>query len=137
MFLIKPTVELQQAYLEFYQEWVESGEDRVPWVISKDPSDFKGMAHTLLESEKGIKLPAGWVPDSTYWLVSDDKKVLGAVNIRHSLTEKLLHTGGHIGYGIRPSERKKGYATQLFALSLEKTKSLGLIGFLYAVMRII
>ncbi len=49
---------------------------------------------------------------------------MGAVNIRHSLTEHLFNAGGHIGYGIRPSERRKGYATKLLALSLEKTKEL-------------
>jgi predicted acetyltransferase len=37
-----------------------------------------------------------------------------------------LNCGGHIGYGIRPSERRKGYATKLLALSLDKTKELGI-----------
>ena len=49
-----------------------------------------------------------------------------AVNIRHSLTEHLFNAGGHIGYGIRPSERRKGYATKLLALSLEKAKELNI-----------
>lgn len=48
---------------------------------------------------------------------------MGAVNIRHSLTKHLFNAGGHIGYGIRPSERRKGYATKLLALSLEKRRS--------------
>lgn len=42
------------------------------------------------------------------------------------LTQKLLECGGHIGYGIRPSERRQGYATKLLALALEKAKELGL-----------
>lgn len=66
------------------------------------------------------------MPDSTYWLVNQNNRVIGAVNIRHRLTEKLLQTGGHIGYGIRPSERRKGYATKLLALSLEKVMELGI-----------
>ncbi|CAG9613246.1 hypothetical protein BACCIP111899_02460 [Bacillus rhizoplanae] len=123
--LVTPTLALQNEYLNFYQEWKDSGEDMVPWVISKDPSDFHGMIQFLASSEKGENLPEGWVPDSTYWLVSENKKIVGAVNIRHQLTEKLLNCGGHIGYGIRPSERQKGYATTLLALALEKTKELG------------
>lgn len=119
-------MELQDEYLSFYQEWKESGENMVPWVISKDPSDFQGMIQSLLDAEKGENLPENWVPDSTYWLVTEDKRVVGAVNIRHRLTEKLLNCGGHIGYGIRPSERRKGYATKLLALSLEKAKELGI-----------
>jgi predicted acetyltransferase len=73
-----------------------------------------------------MALPEGWVRDSTYWLVTENNRIVGAVNIRHQLTEMLLNCGGHIGYGIRPSERQKGYATQILALSLAKTKDLGI-----------
>ncbi|PKR83765.1 GNAT family N-acetyltransferase [Heyndrickxia camelliae] len=124
--LVRPTTRLRKEYLSFYQEWLDSGEDMVPWVISKDPSDFEAMVRSLLDAEKGENIPENWVPDSTYWLVHEDSRVIGAVNIRHSLTEKLLNTGGHIGYGIRSSERRKGYATKLLALSLEKAKELGI-----------
>ncbi|WP_228101531.1 GNAT family N-acetyltransferase, partial [Paenibacillus donghaensis] len=126
VFLTKPTMDLQNEYLSFYQEWQESGEQMVPWVISKDPSDFSGMLRSLSENENEGNLPEGWVPDSTYWLVSEDRQVLGAVNIRHRLTEKLLNCGGHIGYGIRPSERRKGYAIQMLTLALEKAAELGI-----------
>jgi predicted acetyltransferase len=124
--LVKPTVEMEVEYLDFYKEWKDSGEDMIPWVIEKDPSDFKRIVQFLHNNEKGENLPEGWVPDSTYWLVNEDNKVLGVVNIRHSLTERLFNCGGHIGYGIRPSERRKGYATQILSLSLEKTNELGI-----------
>lgn len=126
VYLISPTIELKTQYLSFYQEWKESGEDMVPWVISKDPSNFIGMLQSLTDAEKGENLPEKWVPDSTFWLVNKDKKVLGAVNIRHGLTGALMKNGGHIGYGIRPTERRKGYATKLLALALEKAKALGI-----------
>ena len=82
------------------------------------------MVQELLDAHNGINIPETWVPDSTYWLVTNNNRIVGAVNIRHSLTEHLFNAGGHIGYGIRPSERRKGYATKLLALSLEKTKEL-------------
>lgn len=126
MSLVRPTVNLKDEYLSFYQEWIESGEDMVPWVISKDPSDFEGMVQFLYNNEKGENLPEDWVPNSTFWLVIGDNKVVGAVNIRHRLTEKLFNCGGHIGYGTRPKERKKGYASKLLALSLQKAKELGI-----------
>ncbi|MBS4174592.1 GNAT family N-acetyltransferase [Bacillus sp. FJAT-49736] len=124
--LIKPTSEIKNEYLSFYQEWKDSGENMVPWVISKDPSDFNAMVQSLIDAEKGENLPANWVPDSTYWLVDKNNRVIGVVNIRHDLTEKLFRIGGHIGYGIRPTERRKGYATKLLALSLEKVKELSI-----------
>ncbi|KAA0760474.1 GNAT family N-acetyltransferase [Bacillus sp. SH5-2] len=124
--LLTPTIDLQEQYLDFYNEWKDSGETMIPWVISKDPSNFPAMIQELLDAHNGINIPETWVPDSTYWLVTDNNRIVGAVNIRHSLTEHLFNAGGHIGYGIRPSERRKGYATELLALSLEKTKELNI-----------
>lgn len=124
--LVRPSLEYRDEYIDFYKDWKASGESMVPWVITRDPSDFAGMLQFLLENEKQEHLPDDWVPSSTYWLVSSNRKVIGAVNIRHGLTEKLFHCGGHIGYGIRPSERRKGYATVLLSLALEKTKELGI-----------
>lgn len=124
--LVRPSTKYKEEYLSFYQEWLESNEVMVPWVITKDPRDFEGMLHFLLNNEEGIDTPEGWVRDSTYWLVTETNRIVGAVNIRHQLNEKLLNCGGHIGYGIRPSERRKGYATQLLSLALEKTKELGI-----------
>jgi len=112
--------------LDYYQEWKKSGEDMIPWVISREPSEFEEMIAWLHDNEKGINLNEGWVPDSTFWLVSENKRILGVVNIRHKLTEYLMNRGGHIGYGIRPSERKKGYATQLLSLALNEAKKLGI-----------
>lgn len=124
--MITPTTDLQEEYLDFYNEWKDSGETMIPWVISKDPSNFPAMIQELLDAHNGVNLPESWVPDSTYWLVTDENKIVGVVNIRHSLTEHLFNTGGHVGYGIRPSERRKGYATKLLELSLEKTKELNI-----------
>ena len=124
--LLTPTIDLQEEYLDFYNEWKDSGETMIPWVITKDPSNFPAMVQELLDAHNGINLPDSWVPDSTYWLVTDHNRIVGVVNIRHSLTEHLFNAGGHIGYGIRPSERRKGYATKLLALSLEKAKQLNI-----------
>ena len=126
IFLVRPTVELREAYIEFFQDWQESGEDMVPWVISKDPTNYEEMLEFLFKNEDKQYIADGWVPSSTFWLVNEDRKVVGAVNIRHALTEKLFNSGGHIGYGIRPSERKKGYATKLLAMALEKSKEIGI-----------
>ncbi|UUZ94804.1 GNAT family N-acetyltransferase [Paenibacillus sp. P25] len=124
VFLVEPSTDYQEAYISFYEEWKQSGEDIVPWVVTKDPYDFSGMVRFLRE---GIQAASeNLVPHTTYWLVNEEKKVLGAVNIRHRLNAKLLNSGGHIGYGIRPSERRKGLATALLHLALQKTRELGL-----------
>lgn len=125
VYLVRPALEWKDSYLDFYHEWIASGEDIVPWVVEKDPSDFEAMVQWLDDHSNGIDLRDGWVPDTTYWLATADRKIVGAVNIRHELTPWLMDRGGHIGYGIRPSERRKGYATKLLSQSLQKLKELG------------
>jgi predicted acetyltransferase len=70
----------------------------------------------------------GFVPSTLYFLIGEDKKIYGALHIRHELNDYLLNYGGHIGYGIRPSQRKKGYATKMLSqsLSLPIIKKLGI-----------
>lgn len=55
-----------------------------------------------------------------------DNKIVGTIQIRHRLNEKLLFDCGHIGDGVRPSERRKGYATEMIKLALEECKKLGI-----------
>ena len=59
-------------------------------------------------------------------LDEDRDRLLGAVNIRHYLNDSLLKEGGHIGDGIRPSERRKGYATEMIRMALTECKKLGI-----------
>lgn len=64
---------------------------------------------------------------SVFFLLDEDRdRLLGAVNIRHYLNDSLLKEGGHIGDGIRPSERRKGYATEMIRLALIECKKLGI-----------
>ena len=63
------------------------------------------------------------VPSNLYFLTrASDGKIVGAASIRWRLNKELLHNGGHIGYGIRPSERGKGYGTRQLGLILDKCR---------------
>lgn len=74
---------------------------------------------------RGIGLETWQVPENTYWLYADGQPV-GYGKLRHRLTEALKETGGHIGYGIRPSQRGKGYGRLILKLLLEKARELGI-----------
>ncbi|GIH06844.1 hypothetical protein Rhe02_49110 [Rhizocola hellebori] len=67
----------------------------------------------------------GFAPVTNMWLVDGDE-FLGRIAIRHSLTPILLEAGGHIGYDIRPSARRKGYATQMLRAALPVSFGLGI-----------
>ena len=68
-------------------------------------------------------MPNGWIPASIFWLINQNK-IIGVLSIRHELTKYLEFRGGHISYYIRPSERKKGYATKMLSLGLKECEKL-------------
>ena len=69
---------------------------------------------------------AGLVPASRFWLIGDADRYLGDVDVRHHLNEALRRFGGHIGYTIRPSERRKGYGGLICRLGIMEARKLGI-----------
>lgn len=126
--LIKLTKEYYSQLSEMIDEWKLDHEvnqtNRSPGAIFKnDYHDFDYYLDNLEINEP----KDGKVPDSVYFLLDVERNILlGAVNIRHYLNDYLLQFGGHIGDGIRPSERRKGYATEMIRLSLIECKKLGI-----------
>lgn len=127
--LIKLTHEYKEQLLHMMEEWKTDIEknhtNHSPWAIFRN--DFHDFDHYLENLEIKVEADDGRVPDTTLFCLDVDRNIfVGAVNIRHYLNERLLATGGHIGDGIRPSERRKGYATAMIALALEECKKLGI-----------
>ena len=126
--LIKLTKEYYPQLSEMIDEWRLDQEinhtNHSPWAIFKnDYHDFDYYLDNLEISEP----KDGKVPDSVFFLLDVERDILlGAVNIRHYLNDYLLQFGGHIGDGIRPSERRKGYATEMIRLALIECKKLGI-----------
>ena len=126
--LIKLTKEYEKQLGEMIDEWILDQEinhtKRSPWAIFKN--DYHDFDYYLehLELKEAAE---GLVPDSVFFLLHESRdRLLGAVNIRHYLNDSLLKEGGHIGDGIRPSERRKGYATEMIRLALIECKKLGI-----------
>lgn len=74
---------------------------------------------------RGEGIAPGWVPN-TFLVGEVDGRIVGRVSVRHSLSERIAETGGHIGYGVRPAFRRRGYATALLRGGLEVARSVGL-----------
>ena len=122
--LVTLTEEYKEQLFEMMDEWCATGEKIVPYAIRKnDYHDFQYYLDNLQITEE----VDGKVPDTTLFCLDVDRNIfVGAVNIRHYLTEEMLVNAGHIGDGIRPSERRKGYATAMIGLALEEAKKLGI-----------
>ena len=119
--LIAPTEELREEFLTMAMEYSSAGEDRYESAMV----DFKAYLGSLFDGARSIGLPRGLVPFSTFWLATG-RRLIGRSVIRHHLTPDLEDEGGHIGYDIRPSERRKGYGTLILRLTLEEARRLEL-----------
>jgi len=126
LILVKPNESLKNQYLDMINEWKNHEEDIIPWSLNFDSSNFSLMIKKLEGYSKGEGLENGFVESSTYWMINKSNRIIGAIDIRHRLNDHLLFRGGHIGYGIRPSERKKGYATMMLSLALEVCRTMGI-----------
>ncbi|QUW22811.1 GNAT family N-acetyltransferase [Sporosarcina sp. Marseille-Q4063] len=123
--LVNLSVDMKERYMNYYLEWKNAGEKMNPGILrNMNPNRFEEMVKALHEFEIGNG--AKEVPESVYFLVNEKDRILGAVTIRHSLTERIFNTEGHIGAGIRPSERRNGYATKILELALVKLRGLGI-----------
>lgn len=126
--LVKLTKDYQIQLNDMLDEWKKDIEinhtNHSPYAIFKnDNTDFDYyLEHLEIKEPKD-----GKVPGSVFFCLDEDRNIfVGAVNIRHWLNDGLLRTGGHIGDGIRPSERRKGYATKMIALALEECRRIGI-----------
>ena len=124
--LVSPSEVFEESLKTYRQEIIEHGESGVPFIVNFDMDDFKAFVNLLAGYSRGEGLREGFVANSTFLLIEDGKEVVGVSNLRHELTPKLEIEGGHIGYGIRPGKRKKGYATYLLQESLKEAKKLGI-----------
>lgn len=121
--LVEPTPELRDAFLDMAQEFRTSGDDRYEDAIE----DFDAFVQRCRDASRGVGLRPGIVPSTSLWLVLHGHRVLACSHLRHHLTPELERFGGHIGYAVRPSERRKGHGTILLALTLSKARKHGLV----------
>ena len=127
--LVRPTKEYQEQAYEYINEFIEynsqingtGGLDKYmdnydEWLLKLD-RDRNMIPGTVL----------GRMPSETFFLIREsDNKLLGIINIRLMLNEYLLNYGGHIGYGIRPTERRKGYNSYQLYLAMKYCLEKGL-----------
>ena len=134
--LMPPDVRVQRSFLEAMAEFRTEGRGnpadasmvgsemrafRTSWA---SPEGFAGFVAALRAQSRGEQLAPGYVASTTLWWLDGDV-YLGRIAIRHSLTPRLLELGGHIGYDVRPTARRRGHATAMLRAALPVARRLG------------
>ncbi|MGN6129618.1 MAG: GNAT family N-acetyltransferase [Nocardioidaceae bacterium] len=125
--LIAPTADLHASWLEPRDEWGrgvhQAGSGLHPDTDVDSSAGFAAWVADLRDqSDPTVPVAPGRVP-ATYWWIVDGLTYLGAITLRHELNDFLLEVGGHIGYGVRPSARRRGLASWALAQTLEQARA--------------
>lgn len=131
MELVLPSAEYKDSFIDAVKEFQADDDNshRNQWYRRLSIDELENGFESFVEREqshaRGENLPEGYLPYSTFWLI-DNGIFIGQTNLRHSLNDHLRLIGGHIGYDIRPTQRRRGYGKKILELALQKAKELGI-----------
>jgi predicted acetyltransferase len=133
--LVSPDARFRTSFLDAVREDVAEGELhgdmlarelRVYGATWHTPEGFARYVAAVREAElEEGRRPEGFVPATSFWYVDGDV-YLGRIQVRHRLTDQLRDHGGLIGYGVRPTARRRGHATAMLREVLPHARALGL-----------
>jgi len=125
LMLVLPSMKYEDMVMKYKDEFILNNEF-MHGTAGLDKFDtFEQWYEKIVNNSDEETVLEGLVPASTYLAISiDDGRLLGMIDIRHRLNEYLLKFGGHIGYSIKKSERRNGYATEMLFHALKKCEKL-------------
>ncbi len=125
--LVQPSVAYAEQIAAFRKEFLDCGDSLDGTSNLSNYPDVREWLKWLDTLSAPETCPKGFVVSTQWLLVRErDEKVIGMINLRHTLNDYLLKYGGHIGYATRPDERHKGYAKIMLGLALAQSAEVGL-----------
>lgn len=108
-----------EEILRYKEEFISNGDSSIDGSSGlQTAQDLEEWLENVQKCSSEETVPDGLVPSSTYVVYNEQDELIGMIDIRHYLNEKLFQSGGHIGYSVRPSKRRQGYATCMLELAL-------------------
>lgn len=112
--LVRPTLELKEKALDYRKEHFQHGEQVICGSELFDKTEsYEEWLSSVTQNADPKTVNENWVVTDTFFAIrKSDDKIIGIIDLRHTLNE-FLKDLGNCGYSVRPSERKKGYATEM------------------------
>ncbi len=114
----------EQAFRDAVREF-EASDPEWDFAFWDDDDSYPDFVARLDRERRGEGLRPGFVA-STFLVGVVGPKIVGRLSLRHALSPALIEVGGHIGYGVVPSERRRGHATEMLRRSFGPARELGL-----------
>lgn len=116
LILVRPDMAMAREIMDYRSEFLAAGSSMDGTTPLRTCETAEEWLEIIRQLENPATVPAHWVPSSQYvYLRESDKRIVGMIQLRHELNDYLHNFGGHIGYSVRPSERRKGYAGRMLA----------------------
>jgi len=124
--LVLPNVTHKEILMDYKKEFIRNKDSMDGTAGLSTYTTFEEWYKAFKDNLNEETVREGLVPATTYLALDESEKLIGMIDIRHMLNGNLLNFGGHIGYSVRKSERRKGFATEMLKLAIEKCVELNI-----------